>query len=213
MKNGKNTGGVNSKDTTHENQLDEKQGVENSRRRAVRNLLAGTGVVATGAQLAPTSWLRPVVNTVVLPAHAQTSMVTTNDSISGTVGTPIVLNLLDYFISPSYAELENDLVGGCVSFDITDNVVDCALSLVGGQVLVGQIDFDTSELCIPVDGGDVSATVFVTFEDAMPPTGGVGTVDLGDVTESFTAEKGAACTPTTTTTTTTIAPETSGGPT
>ncbi|MFH1152184.1 MAG: hypothetical protein V1793_00055 [Pseudomonadota bacterium] len=43
-----------------------------SRRKVLRKLLIGGGVVA-GAGLLPDKWTKPVVDFVVVPAHAQTS--------------------------------------------------------------------------------------------------------------------------------------------
>lgn len=42
------------------------------RRKLLRTLAAGSGVVLTGTSL-PDKWSRPVVDSVVLPAHAQTT--------------------------------------------------------------------------------------------------------------------------------------------
>ena len=46
------------------------------RRRAVHKIVVGTTVV-TGASLLPTSWKKPVIDTIVVPAHAQMSATTT----------------------------------------------------------------------------------------------------------------------------------------
>ena len=48
--------------------------VNDNRRKAVRNLLTGAGVTAGVGALANSAWMEPVINTVMLPAHAQTSM-------------------------------------------------------------------------------------------------------------------------------------------
>ncbi|MDZ7842411.1 MAG: hypothetical protein U5R46_16555 [Gammaproteobacteria bacterium] len=42
------------------------------RRRLIKALASGGGIVATGSLL-PTSWRTPVIDSVVLPGHAQTS--------------------------------------------------------------------------------------------------------------------------------------------
>ncbi len=42
-----------------------------SRRRTVRNILIGTGVITSAATIE--KWTKPVINSLVLPAHAQTS--------------------------------------------------------------------------------------------------------------------------------------------
>ncbi|MDH3378768.1 MAG: hypothetical protein OEQ39_17730 [Gammaproteobacteria bacterium] len=44
----------------------------NSRRRALKSMMAG-GAAATGAGLLQKEWAKPVVDSVVLPAHAQTT--------------------------------------------------------------------------------------------------------------------------------------------
>jgi len=45
---------------------------ENKRRKLLRSIAAGSGAVIAGRSL-PDSWSRPVVDSVMLPAHAQTS--------------------------------------------------------------------------------------------------------------------------------------------
>jgi hypothetical protein len=45
----------------------------NSKRRAILKLGAGTGIVAAGAAL-PRRWTRPLIESAVLPAHAQATM-------------------------------------------------------------------------------------------------------------------------------------------
>lgn len=48
------------------------------RRRALRGILMGGGVLA-GSQAVPGKWMTPVIDSVLLPAHAQASMVTLKD--------------------------------------------------------------------------------------------------------------------------------------
>ena len=43
-----------------------------SRRAALKNIAAGAGVIA-GSQALPERWLKPVVSSIVMPVHAQTS--------------------------------------------------------------------------------------------------------------------------------------------
>lgn len=43
-----------------------------SRRKALRRLLVGSGVVA-GSKVIPEKWSAPVIDAVVLPAHAESS--------------------------------------------------------------------------------------------------------------------------------------------
>ena len=52
-----------------ENQLSE----QDKRRKALKNILISGGSVITAAQLGKTAWTKPVIDSVVLPAHAQTT--------------------------------------------------------------------------------------------------------------------------------------------
>ena len=52
------------------------QDAENqTRRKLIKSAVAG-GVVVTAAELMPTNWTKPVIQSVVLPAHATTTMLT-----------------------------------------------------------------------------------------------------------------------------------------
>lgn len=47
---------------------------DNARRKLLKSIAAGSGAIAAGNSL-PESWSHPVVDTVMLPGHAQTSLV------------------------------------------------------------------------------------------------------------------------------------------
>ena len=49
-----------------------------SRRKLLKSIAAGSGAIVAGKSL-PQSWSRPVVDSVMLPAHAQTSQICTID--------------------------------------------------------------------------------------------------------------------------------------
>ena len=51
--------------------MNEKQ-ITAGRRKLLKTFTAGSGVVAAGSAL-PEAWVKPIVNQVVLPAHAQTT--------------------------------------------------------------------------------------------------------------------------------------------
>ena len=99
------------------------------RRKAVRNILAGTGVVA-GVASSPT-WVKPAIDAIVLPAHAQTSgpLVFPKVLVGGITAGPIVLDptgrpksILDMFVEPAYADIiEPNLENACLSMDIPDD--------------------------------------------------------------------------------------------
>ncbi len=51
---------------------------KNSRRKLIKSAAIGTGALGA-ASVAPSNWVKPVINSVAIPAHAQT----TDDSASG----------------------------------------------------------------------------------------------------------------------------------
>ena len=64
-----------------------------SRRKLLKSIAAGTGAVVAGKNL-PESWSRPVVDSVMLPAHAQTSPGATS-TYSGSIDIPETIGALD----------------------------------------------------------------------------------------------------------------------
>ena len=65
-----------------------------TRRKLIKSAVAG-GVVVTAAELMPTNWTKPVIQSVVLPAHAATTMltytVTVTNNTTAQVLTPAVV--------------------------------------------------------------------------------------------------------------------------
>jgi hypothetical protein len=55
-----------------EDMSEEKSNKANARRKLLKGIVAGSGVVIAGKTL-PESWSRPVVDSVMLPVHAMTS--------------------------------------------------------------------------------------------------------------------------------------------
>ncbi|MGA8260696.1 MAG: twin-arginine translocation signal domain-containing protein [Arenicellales bacterium] len=88
-----------------------------SRRRLLKALTGTGGMMATGAVL-PTKWVSPVVDSIMLPAHAQTSLVVGNYGpamlVGGRLKSPSVLDL----VAPrAEATVAFDATVGNVSFD------------------------------------------------------------------------------------------------
>lgn len=52
--------------------MSNKKNIKESRRRLIK-AAAGSGGVIVGAKVAPKEWTKPIVDSVILPAHAQTS--------------------------------------------------------------------------------------------------------------------------------------------
>lgn len=44
-----------------------------AKRKHIKKLALGTGAVATGLSMLPDTWIKPVINSVILPSHAQTT--------------------------------------------------------------------------------------------------------------------------------------------
>lgn len=138
------------------------------RRSTVRKILAaGSVTVGAGASL---KWKTPVIETVVLPVHAQT----TGPPISGQIGASETGGLLDLFLSPAYAETDaSDLVGGCIDITIFGTVVMATVTLNTG---VSDSDSGTlagTSFSLPdVNGYSVTGTV----DNAQSPTTANGVV-------------------------------------
>ena len=65
-----------------------------SRRKLLKSIVAGSGAIVAGKSL-PESWSRPVVDSVMLPAHAQTSVVTYGGTESEFVSVdPTIMDML-----------------------------------------------------------------------------------------------------------------------
>lgn len=58
--------------------------INEKRRSAVRKLILGSSILGV-SQFAPKQWATPVINTVILPAHAQTSTTTTTSPTTTSV--------------------------------------------------------------------------------------------------------------------------------
>lgn len=130
----------------------------NTRRKALKSMLAASGVVA-GSQALSSEWTRPLVESVVLPAHAQTSN-TASTYDSGLVGVGLLsnqpwyakTNLLDSLISPAQA-------GGDYYRGVRDSA--CGSDQVigtadGGYRIMFKIDGSNVDVCIKSEGNIVA---------------------------------------------------------
>jgi len=152
-----------------------------SRRRLIK-ILMGSGAAVALARVAPERWTRPVVQAVVLPAHAQMSHV-----LNGTYHAEVTAalasidgRLLDYVIRPALAN--NYAVRVCLT-DIVGNVVgQVALGIANylvlsdtnvslpfdlGPVSFGPLNFTEIRITGVVTGDQVSGKV--TFKDSGTP--------------------------------------------
>ena len=134
------------------------QASSEERRRAVKNILAGSGVVAGAA--ATSQWSKPIIDAVMLPAHAQTSGPVTlvgNVSVSPTTMNnkqPSATDVLDFFIGTANAgnaPSAPDLAGSCMtmmvdstSFDLLVEFASAPSINVPGTVSNGAISGGTA---------------------------------------------------------------------
>lgn len=149
------------------------------RRSAVKKILAGGSVAAGAGITSSLEWKTPVIESVILPVHAQT----TSPAISGQIGASDVTGLLDLFMSPAYAGADgpDELVGGCIDITIVGKTVMATVTLntsvsdTRSGPLVG-----TSFSIENVNGYQVTGTV----DNAISPTtcnGFVGSIEFSAV--------------------------------
>ena len=183
-----------------------------TRRDAVKNILAGSTLAAGAAT--SSVWVKPVVDAVVTPAHAQTSTVFV---VSGNAvvtvdkaGFAQSRNVLDMFMDSAHAgPAVSNFEGACVTM---------SGDTVAGTLTVDFVFFSGSPLsvtgAINPSGNFNFTDQGVTVAGAYNPTSGSasGTIFAGLSSYAFTlADTAGACTPLAPTpTTTTASPTTTG---
>ena len=184
-----------------------------NRRNAVKNILAGSTLAAGAAT--SSVWVKPVVDAVVTPAHAQTStvfVVSGNAVVTVTkAGFAQSRSVLDMFIDSAHATALPNFEGACVTM---------SGDTVTGTLTVDFVFFENKPLSIT---GRINASGTFNFTDqgvtvsgAYNPTtaSASGTIVAGSNSYGFTlADTAGACTPSEPTPTTTTAYPTTGYPT
>ena len=155
------------------------------RRQALQKIIAGAGMVA-GYHVLPDKWIRPVVDKMVLPAHAATSVPSLNDPctltlLSGNQSTATVQIRVDGFVIPPVNNLPVE-IAATTNLSATPQVTNSTTGSDG-----------TFSENITVTGGPGITSVSVT----STVTGAVGEANCSVTIPAVT---------TTTTTTTTAAP-------
>lgn len=160
---------------------------DESRRKLIKSIAAGSGAIVAGKNL-PESWTKPVVDSVMLPAHAQTSQLVEftyqstlvdNDTCDGaTSGLPNVTNL-DFDVSTATPN-------GLGTVDVTihgdiDQQDEWYMISVEGVDLgpVGNAGFGTHTINTVFNNVDLSAAAAdgtITVTATPNPTGG-NTID------------------------------------
>ena len=96
----------NNENKLSEQDMKENQGTDQEKRRkAVKNILMAGGSAITAGQLASSDWTKPVIESVVLPAHAATSVVgfSITDPVALTYdcsGDDVVVDIMGYIDQP-----------------------------------------------------------------------------------------------------------------
>ena len=93
-----------------------------SRRKLLKSIAAGSGAVVAGKSL-PESWARPVVDSVMLPAHAATSPSPSTGPFAGSSDVSLTMrnsnsvfaNVSDAFIRKAHAFDEERLLSYCIT--------------------------------------------------------------------------------------------------
>lgn len=199
-------------DKKQNNDAHHKPDTSDANRDRRRKLLAGGGTVL-GAAAFPKEWTRPVFETVILPAHAQTSGSVLGDQLPLTQVTDAG-GWLDYLIPTAHAQTgTGDLLGGCIILAFNGDTVEATLLLSGGGELsnTGTHNPDTGVFAVTGIGGEYN--VNGTSAGGPGPASASGTVQgSGGGSLNFNATTGgASCTPLASTTT--AAPTTTASPT
>ncbi len=176
-----------------------------TRRKALKSIIAASGVVA-GSQVLSSEWTRPLVESVVLPAHAQTSLAATGTFTTGAVGAKLDsvqpwyarTNLLDSLISPAHAVSHysdgvrdsvcggnNGSVAGAdggvyqIMLDIEGSNVDVCISSLGNST--GNPQMCTQQTTTTIDGQNI-ADVDLLMDNSVDAAVDVEVVQLRNIT-------------------------------
>ena len=136
------------------------------RRKALKNILAGSGTVVTAAAMQD-KWAKPVIESVVLPAHAETSIA----SFSVTLQASLDRNeILDLFVPTAHADT--------TSTTTTTTTTTTPSPSTPPPGTTGLPPTGLKDICINVSG--TSAAVQVTLQNTPSLFTGNLTLDFAD---------------------------------
>ncbi len=132
---------------------------KDARRQLLKTLVAGGGVMASG-KLLPDEWSRPVVESVLLPAHAQTTGDDSDDEVDydgvfafvnvDPVYTPHEEEgILDMFAGPAHADVECVNSVSAIVFSVSDTTAQVC-------VLQGILGSDENTTSVDTASGKIS---------------------------------------------------------
>lgn len=203
-----------SNDKNKDKSLETGAEIKQSRRKVLRNTLLGGTVVSTS--VLQENWTKPILNAVITPSHAQTSV--NNVMMSGSVSGLIVQNdfnatdVLDLFVEEAHAiPASNNLDGGCLTITIDGATSTAELTLNNGSkdTKMGTV----AGTAVTVAGLHGSYGVSGTLNSAAAPTACSGSVSGSGESANFSVSTSGVgnCTPVAPTTTS--IPQTTIGPT
>jgi hypothetical protein len=187
--------------------------ITDGRRKAVRSIIAGSGITAAATA---GIWTKPVLDAVILPAHAQTSvaavMLAGNVSSSPTASytAPIQNSVLDFFVGSVHAQSSGlDLGGACITMAVEGNQFSATLEFVADPAITLEGTVSGGSFNATGSGVTISGAV---VSDAISTASGM--VSNSNGTFNFSADSATnSCEPIAPTTTpsptaTTLAPTT-----
>jgi hypothetical protein len=182
-------------ESDHPETCDTRGASSTSRRRLLKALGLGGASAAAAAGLLPARWTRPVIDSVLLPAHAQATGFGGSGSFA-TSGVPLTVSdaggsLLDLLVPRAQALIIVPANSVDICVNVSGNVADI-LVLVDGVNLYG-----ASGVAVPFTNqqldwqGGVADTIVVIISGAVEPAGSshqlVGTVSYGSSGGSYVA--------------------------
>ena len=142
-----------------------------SRRKLLKTIAAGSGAIVAGKSL-PESWSRPVVDSVMLPAHAQTSPAPppAEEPTFGGAALSVVLN-----------DMDNDSMLAQLTNEFADTFISPAHAGGGGG--------GSAAVCAPQSGGMLDVTIQTAQNNArrngmLSIDGTPGNLDTSDWSEA-----------------------------
>jgi len=168
-----------------------------SRRKAVRNILAGSGLALGAAST--DSWVAPVVNSVVAPAHAQTSapiVLAGNASLTPAAPRGVANSVLDFLVPAAHAgaaPVGMNFGGACIIITFSSpTAFSLSVQLTTGPAMI--IAGTASGSMLSASGSGIVFSATANFS-ATPATAS-GTLVSGNATFDFTlSSDNTTCTP------------------
>jgi hypothetical protein len=125
-----------------------------SRRKLLKSIAAGSGAIVAGKSL-PESWSRPVVDSVMLPAHAETSP---GQNLTGSYTTQVDVtlgdsNLLDTLIPTAQASIVTPAAPWNICINVTNGLA--VIQMTNGDkkgIWTGSSNLDFSKITLLNDG-------------------------------------------------------------